>query len=63
MFDLSFGPISLVLMSFILYLQYGKNYGYDTPVKLLDKLLYQMPQSLDEQIVVLSQVVPHIYRW
>ncbi|PIN18790.1 Serine protease [Handroanthus impetiginosus] len=37
--------------------EYGKEYGYEAPVKLLDKLLYEMPQSPDEQIVVVSQVL------
>lgn len=40
-------------------MQYGKEYGYEAPVKLLDKLLYEMPQSSDEQVVVVSQVLPH----
>ncbi|EYU29924.1 hypothetical protein MIMGU_mgv1a005009mg [Erythranthe guttata] len=37
--------------------EYGKDYGFEAPVKLLDKLLYEMPQSVDEQIVVVSQVL------
>ncbi|KAL6579890.1 Protease Do-like 9 [Orobanche minor] len=37
--------------------EYGKEYGYEAPVKLLDKLLYEMPQSSDEQVVVVSQVL------
>ncbi|KAL3618025.1 Protease Do-like 9 [Castilleja foliolosa] len=37
--------------------EYGKDYGYEAPVKLLDKLLYAMRQSLDEQVVVVSQVL------
>ncbi|KAK4767691.1 hypothetical protein SAY86_015441 [Trapa natans] len=37
--------------------EYGKNYEYETPVKLLDKLLNYMPQSPDEQVVVVSQVL------
>ncbi|KAM7471331.1 hypothetical protein LguiA_009514 [Lonicera macranthoides] len=37
--------------------EYGKDYGYEAPVKLLDKLLYEMPQSAEEQIVVVSQVL------
>jgi len=36
--------------------QYGKDYEYEAPVKLLDKLLHSMPQSPDEQLVVVSQV-------
>ncbi|XP_023752356.1 protease Do-like 9 [Lactuca sativa] len=37
--------------------EYGKDYGYDAPVKLLDKLLHELPKSQDEQIVVVSQVL------
>ncbi|KAK4775595.1 hypothetical protein SAY87_023556 [Trapa incisa] len=37
--------------------EYGKNYEYEAPVKLLDKLLNYMPQSPDEQLVVVSQVL------
>ncbi|WVZ81835.1 hypothetical protein U9M48_029168 [Paspalum notatum var. saurae] len=37
--------------------QYGKDYEYDAPVKLLDKHLHAMAQSHDEQIVVVSQVL------
>ncbi|KAL8457720.1 hypothetical protein ACS0TY_034731 [Phlomoides rotata] len=37
--------------------EYGKDYEYEAPVKLLDKLLHEMPQSPDEQIVVVSQVL------
>lgn len=37
--------------------QYGKDYDYDAPVKLLDKLLHSMSQSDDEQLLVVSQVL------
>ncbi|XP_061338610.1 protease Do-like 9 isoform X2 [Gastrolobium bilobum] len=37
--------------------EYGKEYVYEAPVKLLDKLLHSLPQSPDEQLVVLSQVL------
>lgn len=37
--------------------EYGKDYEFDAPVKLLDKLLHAMAQSVDEQIVVVSQVL------
>ncbi|XAR50151.1 Peptidase Do [Bertholletia excelsa] len=37
--------------------EYGKDYEYEAPVKLLDKLLHEMPQSQDEQLVVISQVL------
>ncbi|KAJ6748635.1 hypothetical protein OIU79_029689 [Salix purpurea] len=36
---------------------YGKEYELEAPIKLLDKLLHSMPQSPDEQIVVVSQVL------
>ncbi|KAK9104628.1 hypothetical protein Scep_021472 [Stephania cephalantha] len=37
--------------------EYGKDYEYDAPVKLLDKHLHHMAQSEDEQLVVVSQVL------
>ncbi|KAF5730094.1 protease Do-like 9-like [Tripterygium wilfordii] len=37
--------------------EYGKEYEYEAPVKLLDKLMHSMPQSPDEQLVVVSQVL------
>uniref|UniRef100_J3MCQ9 Protease Do-like PDZ domain-containing protein n=2 Tax=Oryza brachyantha TaxID=4533 RepID=J3MCQ9_ORYBR len=37
--------------------EYGKEYEYDAPVKLLDKHLHAMAQSPDEQLVVVSQVL------
>ncbi|TVU11904.1 hypothetical protein EJB05_45514 [Eragrostis curvula] len=37
--------------------EYGKDYEYDAPVKLLDKHMHAMAQSPDEQIVVVSQVL------
>ncbi|KAK8287626.1 hypothetical protein V6Z12_D07G070400 [Gossypium hirsutum] len=37
--------------------EYGKDYEYEAPVKLLDKLLHSMLQSPDEQLVVVSQVL------
>nr|GMC67259.1 protease Do-like 9 [Ipomoea batatas] len=37
--------------------EYGKDCESDSPVKLLDKLLYAMAQSVDEQLVVVSQVL------
>ncbi|WMV58463.1 hypothetical protein MTR67_051848, partial [Solanum verrucosum] len=37
--------------------KYGKDYEYEAPVKLLDKLLHEFRQSPDEQIVVVSQVL------
>ncbi|KAK9669404.1 hypothetical protein RND81_13G127200 [Saponaria officinalis] len=37
--------------------EYGKEYEYEAPVKLLDKLLHSMRQSKDEELVVISQVL------
>ncbi|OWM71569.1 hypothetical protein CDL15_Pgr005756 [Punica granatum] len=37
--------------------EYGKDYEFDAPVKLLDKLLHAMAESVDEQLVVVSQVL------
>ncbi|XP_066376432.1 protease Do-like 9 isoform X2 [Miscanthus floridulus] len=37
--------------------EYGKDYEYDAPAKLLDKHLHAMAQSPDEQLVVVSQVL------
>ncbi|WOK95421.1 protease Do-like 9 [Canna indica] len=37
--------------------EYGKDYEYDAPVKLLDKHLHVMAQSHNEQLVVISQVL------
>ncbi|GAA0184038.1 hypothetical protein LIER_31350 [Lithospermum erythrorhizon] len=37
--------------------EYGKDYEFDAPVKLLEKHLHGMAQSIDEQLVVVSQVL------
>ena len=37
--------------------EYGKDYDFDAPVKLLDKMMHWMAQSDGEQVVVLSQVL------
>ncbi|KAE8721218.1 Protease Do-like 9 [Hibiscus syriacus] len=37
--------------------EYGKDYEFDAPVKLLDKHLHAMAESADEQLVVVSQVL------
>lgn len=47
---LSFMKLILLMME-----PCGKDYEYEAPVKLLDKLFHEMPQSPDEQIVVVSQ--------
>ncbi|XP_058184885.1 protease Do-like 9 isoform X1 [Rhododendron vialii] len=41
----------------ILANEYGRDYEFDAPVKLLDKFLHAMAQSVDEQLVVVSQVL------
>lgn len=46
-----------------LHFQYGKDCESDSPVKLLDKLLYAMAQSVDEQLVVVSQVFKYQSHW
>ena len=38
--------------------EYGGDYDTDSPVKLLDKLLYGMKQTAKQQVVLLSQVRP-----
>nr|XP_043616475.1 protease Do-like 9 [Erigeron canadensis] len=37
--------------------EYGKDYDFDAPVKLLDKHLHALAESVDEQLVVISQVL------
>ncbi|MCL7049242.1 hypothetical protein MKW94_002838, partial [Papaver nudicaule] len=37
--------------------EYGKDYEYDAPVKLLEKHMHAMAQTEDEQLVVVSQVL------
>ncbi|XP_010554015.1 PREDICTED: protease Do-like 9 [Tarenaya hassleriana] len=37
--------------------EYGKEYEFDAPVKLLEKHLHAMAQTVDEQLVVVSQVL------
>ncbi|CAL4986956.1 unnamed protein product [Urochloa decumbens] len=37
--------------------EYGKNYEYDVPAKLLVKHFHAMAESCDEQLVVISQVL------
>ncbi|XLU26947.1 hypothetical protein S245_063013, partial [Arachis hypogaea] len=38
-------------------IQYGKDYEFNAPVKLLEKHLHAMAQSVDEQLVVVSHVL------
>ncbi|PNW73966.1 hypothetical protein CHLRE_13g579901v5 [Chlamydomonas reinhardtii] len=37
--------------------EYGKEYDFDAPVKLLEKMMHGMAQHKEEQVVVLSQVL------
>mmetsp|Transcript_23092 Transcript_23092/g.64141 ORF Transcript_23092/g.64141 Transcript_23092/m.64141 type:complete len:556 (-) Transcript_23092:173-1840(-) len=37
--------------------EYGKEYDYDAPVKLLDKMMHSMAENSSQQVVVLSQVL------
>lgn len=37
--------------------EYGKEYDFDAPVKLLDKLMHAMADRADQQVVVLAQVL------
>ncbi|GFR47412.1 hypothetical protein Agub_g9129 [Astrephomene gubernaculifera] len=37
--------------------EYGKEYDFDAPVKLLEKMMHGMASQPDEQVVVLSQVL------
>lgn len=47
--------VSTITLSLCL-LQYGRDYEFEAPVKLLDKHFHAMAQSADEQLVVVSQV-------
>ncbi|GJS43245.1 protease Do-like protein 9 [Tanacetum coccineum] len=44
-------------LSTVTVTKYGKDYVYEAPAKLLDKLLHELPKSQDEQTVVVSQVL------
>ncbi|MFS7980123.1 putative protease Do-like, PDZ domain-containing protein [Helianthus anomalus] len=37
--------------------EYGKDYDFDAPVKLLDNHLHAMAETVDEKLVVVSQVL------
>ncbi|KQK18825.1 protease Do-like 9 isoform X2 [Brachypodium distachyon] len=51
------GFVFMVVSVPFLRSEYGKDYEFDAPVKLLDKHLHAMAQSPDEQLVVVSQVL------
>ena len=36
--------------------EYGKDYDFDAPVKLLDSMMHEMADQPDQQVVVLCQV-------
>ncbi len=40
--------------------EYGKEYDFDAPVKLLDSMMHAMADKPDQQVVVLCQVSNHI---
>ena len=40
--------------------EYGKEYDFDAPVKLLDSMMHAMADKPDQQVVVLCQVSDHI---
>lgn len=50
---LVFTPVTVPLLRS----EYGKEFDYDAPVKLLDKMMHAMAETADQQIVVLSQVL------
>eukprot|EP00887_Chlorella_sp_A99_P000136 scaffold16.g136.t1 len=52
---LVFSPVTVPLLRS----EYGKDFDYDAPVKLLDKMLHAMADKPGQQIVVLSQVLAH----
>ena len=37
--------------------EYGKEYDFEAPVKLLDRMMHSMPSSRAQQVVVLGQVL------
>ncbi|KAK9925235.1 hypothetical protein M0R45_033564 [Rubus argutus] len=51
--DLFFSAVSVPYLRS----EYGKDYDFDAPVKLLDKHLHAMAESVEEQLVVVSQVL------
>lgn len=40
--------------------EYGKEYDFDAPVKLLDSMMHAMADKPDQQVVVLCQVSDYI---
>ena len=50
---LVFTPVTIPLLRN----EYGKEFDFDAPVKLLDAMMHKMAAKQDEQIVVLSQVL------
>lgn len=49
---LVFTPVSVPYLAS----EYGKNFEFDAPVKLLDKMMHVMAEAADQQVVVVSQV-------
>lgn len=50
---LVFTPVTVPLLRS----EYGREYDYDAPVKLLDHMMHGMAERADQQVVVLSQVL------
>ncbi|GAQ86753.1 HrtA/DegP protease [Klebsormidium nitens] len=50
---LVFTPVSVPYLAS----EYGKNFEFDAPVKLLDKMMHVMADAPDQQVVVVSQVL------
>ena len=50
---LVFTPVTVPLLR----AEFGKEFDYDAPIKLLDKMLYGMKKNETQEIVVLSQVL------
>jgi hypothetical protein len=53
---LVFTPVSVPYLAS----EYGKNFEFDAPVKLLDKMMHVMAEAADQQVVVVSQVSPPV---
>lgn len=45
------------MLPYTLHSEYGKEYDFDAPVKLLDKMMHAMAQNKQQQVVVLGHVL------
>ena len=52
------GPLHLQVSVPYLRSEYGKDYDFDAPVKLLDSMMHSMADQPNQQVVVLGQVRP-----